>query len=87
MYRELVVVIILCLITFMYTYISVLTFGFSFALLNAIESAGSVTLSVHFSGNAGEFVPYINVSAVGGTATGEYYTFVSAYSSSSYTDL
>ena len=55
----------------MYPYISVLTFGFLFTLLNTIESAGSVTLSIHFSGNAGEFMPYMNVFAVGGTATGE----------------
>ena len=39
------------------------------------ESAGSVDLSISFiSGDAGEFVPHVNVSTVDGTATGKYST-------------
>ena len=50
-------------------YFSVLTFGFEY---NVSESAGSVNLGVFFiSGNAGEFVPHVNVSTVDGTATGK----------------
>ena len=38
------------------------------------ESIGSVDLGISFiSGNAGEFVPHVNVSTVDGTATGKYY--------------
>ena len=37
------------------------------------ESDGSVDLGIFFiSGNAGEFVPHVNVSTVDGTATGKY---------------
>ena len=41
------------------------------------ESAGSVSLGIFFiSGNAGEFVPHVNVSTVDGTATGKYYIHI-----------
>ena len=53
-----------------YHVIPVLTFGFVLAQHNINESAGSVNLSVHFSGHAGEFVPHVNVSTFDGTATG-----------------
>ena len=42
------------------------------------ESAGSVDLGIFVSGNAGEFVPHVNVSTVDGTATSKYTCYVMA---------
>ena len=55
------------------SFLSVLTFGFEPVVYNVSESAGSVSVSISFiSGDAGEFVPHVNVSTVDGTATGKY---------------
>ena len=52
-----------------------LTFGFETIVYNVSESTGSVDLGIFFiSGNAGEFVPHVNVSTIDGTATGKYCT-------------
>ena len=60
--------------TFQFNF-SVLTFGFESTEYNVSEIAGSVDVGIFFiSGNAGEFVPHVNVSTVDGTATGKYST-------------
>ena len=42
-------------------------------MYNVSESAGSVSVGISFiSGDAGEFVPHLNVSTEDGTATGKY---------------
>ena len=42
-------------------------------MYNVSESVRSVDLGIVFiSGNAGEFVPYVNVSTEDGTAIGKY---------------
>ena len=52
---------------------SVLTFGFEPVVYNVRESIGSVDLGIFFiSGNAGEFVPHVNVSTIDGTAICKY---------------
>ena len=49
---------------------SVLTFGFEPVVYDVSESVGSVDLGVVFiSGNAGVFVPHVNVSTEDGTAS------------------
>ena len=56
-----------------------LTFGFEPTEYGVSESAGSVDLRISFiSGDAGEFVPHVNVSTVDGTATGKYTCYLMA---------
>ena len=60
-------------LTVVLLFFSVLTFGFELVVYNVRESIGSVDLGIFFiSGNAGEFVPHVNVSTVDGTAICKY---------------
>ena len=50
-----------------------LIFGFEPVVYDENESVGSVDLGIVFiSGDAGVFVPHVNVSTEDGTATGKY---------------
>ena len=57
-------------------FFSELIFGFEPIVYSVSESVGSLDLGVSFiSGNAGQFMPHVNVSTADGTATGKYFIY------------